>query len=64
MRERQERQHARLRVDREVLKPGEKLDLIKLGEGLPYSMWRIDHRNAWVKTKHKHKAKKKPGKKK
>jgi 2,3-dihydroxybenzoate decarboxylase len=30
-----------------------------MGEGLPYSMWRIDHRNAWVKTKHKHKAKKK-----
>lgn len=21
-----------------------------LGEGLPYSMWRIDHRNAWVKA--------------
>ena len=30
-----------------------------LGEGLPYSMWRIDHRNAWVKAPHKHKAKKK-----
>ena len=30
-----------------------------MGEGLPYSMWRIDHRNAWVKGPHKHKAKKK-----
>ena len=30
-----------------------------MGEGLPYSMWRIDHRNAWVKAPHKHKAKKK-----
>src|SRR4030095_14938828 len=30
-----------------------------LGEGLPYSMWRIDHRNAWVKTPARHKAKKK-----
>jgi predicted TIM-barrel fold metal-dependent hydrolase len=28
-----------------------------MGEGLPYSMWRIDHRNAWVKARHKHKAK-------
>ncbi|MFM2422752.1 MAG: hypothetical protein RL291_1282 [Pseudomonadota bacterium] len=30
-----------------------------LGEGLPYSMWRIDHRNGWVKAPHKHKAKNK-----
>ena len=30
-----------------------------LGEGLPYSMWRIDHRNAWVKSPPKYKAKKK-----
>ena len=21
-----------------------------MGEGLPYSMWRVDNRNAWVKT--------------
>lgn len=21
-----------------------------LGEGLPYSMWRVDHRNAWIKS--------------
>ena len=30
-----------------------------MGEGLPYSMWRIDNRNAWVKAPPKHKAKKK-----
>ena len=30
-----------------------------MGEGLPYSMWRIDHRNAWVKAPHKHKARRK-----
>jgi gamma-resorcylate decarboxylase len=30
-----------------------------LGEGLPYSMWRIDNRNAWVKAKPKYAAKKK-----
>jgi 2,3-dihydroxybenzoate decarboxylase len=30
-----------------------------LGEGLPFNMWRIDHRNAWVKAPHKHKAKNK-----
>jgi 2,3-dihydroxybenzoate decarboxylase len=30
-----------------------------MGEGLPYSMWRIDHRNAWVKAPPQHKAKKK-----
>jgi len=30
-----------------------------MGEGLPYSMWRIDHRNAWIKAPPKHKAKKK-----
>jgi len=30
-----------------------------MGEGLPYSMWRVDHRNAWVKAPYKHKAKKK-----
>lgn len=27
-----------------------------MGEGLPFNMWRIDHRNAWVKAPHKHKA--------
>jgi gamma-resorcylate decarboxylase len=30
-----------------------------LGEGLPYNMWRVDHRNAWVKAPPKHKAKRK-----
>jgi predicted TIM-barrel fold metal-dependent hydrolase len=30
-----------------------------LGEGLPYSMWRIDHRNGWVEAPAKHKAKRK-----
>ena len=30
-----------------------------MGEGLPYSMWRIDHRNGWVKAPARHKAKRK-----
>jgi predicted TIM-barrel fold metal-dependent hydrolase len=29
-----------------------------MGEGLPYSMWRIDHRNAWVKAPKAYPAKK------
>ena len=29
-----------------------------MGEGLPYSLWRIDNRNAWVKAPPRHKAKK------
>ncbi|MDE2166986.1 MAG: amidohydrolase [Alphaproteobacteria bacterium] len=29
-----------------------------MGEGLPYSMWRIDNHNAWVKHPPRHKAKK------
>lgn len=32
-----------------------------LGEGLPYSMWRVDNRNAWVKTPPRYPAKKKLG---
>jgi 2,3-dihydroxybenzoate decarboxylase len=28
-----------------------------LGEGLPYSLWRIDNRNAWTKTPHNYAAK-------
>jgi 2,3-dihydroxybenzoate decarboxylase len=28
-----------------------------MGEGLPYSMWRTDNRNAWVKAPKKHPAK-------
>lgn len=30
-----------------------------MGEGLPFSMWRVDNRNAWVKAPPRHKAKKK-----
>ena len=30
-----------------------------MGEGLPYSMWRVDHRNAWVKTPKSYPAKRK-----
>jgi 2,3-dihydroxybenzoate decarboxylase len=29
-----------------------------LGEGLPYYLWRIDNRNAWMKTPHKYAARK------
>jgi 2,3-dihydroxybenzoate decarboxylase len=32
-----------------------------MGEGLPYSMWRVDNRNAWVKAPKKYPAKKKLG---
>ena len=32
-----------------------------LGEGLPYSMWRVDNRNAWSKAPHKCPAKKPMG---
>jgi 2,3-dihydroxybenzoate decarboxylase len=30
-----------------------------MGEGLPYSMWRVDNRNAWVKAPPRYPAKKK-----
>jgi 2,3-dihydroxybenzoate decarboxylase len=30
-----------------------------MGEGLPYSMWRVDNRNGWVKAPPSHKARKK-----
>ena len=39
--------------------PKLKIILGHMGEGLPYSMWRVDHRNGWVKAPPKHKAKKK-----
>lgn len=39
--------------------PRLKIVLGHMGEGLPYSMWRIDHRNAWVKAPPKHRAKRK-----
>jgi 2,3-dihydroxybenzoate decarboxylase len=32
-----------------------------LGEGLPYSIWRVDHRNAWTKTPPRYPAKRKLG---
>jgi gamma-resorcylate decarboxylase len=28
-----------------------------MGEGIPYMLWRIDHRNAWVQAPHKYAAK-------
>lgn len=37
--------------------PGLQIILGHMGEGLPISMWRIDHRNAWVETPPAHKAK-------
>ena len=37
--------------------PGIKIILGHMGEGLPFSMWRIDHRNAWTNEKPKHQAK-------
>jgi len=39
--------------------PKLKIVLGHMGEGLPYSMWRIDHRNGWVKAPPKHKARRK-----
>ena len=39
--------------------PGLRIIVGHMGEGLPYSMWRIDHRNGWVKTPPRYKAKKK-----
>jgi 2,3-dihydroxybenzoate decarboxylase len=39
--------------------PGLRIILGHMGEGLPYSMWRIDHRNGWVKAPPRYKAKKK-----
>ena len=36
--------------------PRLKIVLGHMGEGLPFSMWRIDNRNAWVKTTPKYKA--------
>ena len=38
--------------------PDLKIILGHLGEGLPYSMWRVDNRNAWVKTAPAYPAKK------
>jgi predicted TIM-barrel fold metal-dependent hydrolase len=38
--------------------PALKIILGHMGEGLPYSIWRVDHRNAWVKVPKSHPAKK------
>ena len=39
--------------------PRLKIILGHLGEGLPYSIWRVDHCNGWVKGRHKYAAKNK-----
>lgn len=39
--------------------PGLRIILGHMGEGLPYSMWRIDNRNGWVKEPPQYPAKKK-----
>lgn len=39
--------------------PGLQIILGHMGEGIPYMLWRIDHRNAWVKLPKGHPAKKK-----
>ena len=39
--------------------PKIKVILGHMGEGLPYNMWRVDHRNSWVKAKPRYPAKKK-----
>jgi 2,3-dihydroxybenzoate decarboxylase len=41
--------------------PRLKIVLGHMGEGLPYSMWRVDNRNAWVKVPPRYPAKKKLG---
>lgn len=39
--------------------PSLQIILGHMGEGIPYMLWRIDHRNAWVKTPPKYPAKRK-----
>jgi 2,3-dihydroxybenzoate decarboxylase len=39
--------------------PRLKIILGHMGEGLPYSMWRVDHCNAWIAGRHQYPAKKK-----
>jgi len=41
--------------------PRLKIILGHLGEGLPYSLWRVDNRNAWVKAPPRYPAKRKLG---
>lgn len=39
--------------------PSLQIVLGHMGEGIPYMLWRLDHRNAWVKTPPKYPAKRK-----
>lgn len=39
--------------------PDLRIILGHMGEGLPYSMWRVDHRNAWVETAPRYPARRK-----
>jgi 2,3-dihydroxybenzoate decarboxylase len=39
--------------------PGLRIIIGHMGEGLPYSMWRIDNRNGWTNVPPRHKGKKK-----
>lgn len=39
--------------------PALRIILGHMGEGLPYSMWRVDHRNGWVKAPPRYPAKRK-----
>ena len=41
--------------------PGLRIVLGHMGEGLPYSMWRVDNRNGWVKEPKKYPAKRELG---
>lgn len=41
--------------------PGLRVILGHMGEGLPYSMWRVDNRNAWVKSPKSYPAKRRLG---
>jgi 2,3-dihydroxybenzoate decarboxylase len=38
--------------------PRLKIILGHLGEGIPFNLWRMDHRNEWMKARHKYAAKK------
>jgi len=38
--------------------PRLKIILGHLGEGIPFNLWRLDHRNEWMKQRHKYAAKK------
>ena len=38
--------------------PGLRIVLGHMGEGIPYSLWRIDNRNGWMQARHKYAAEK------